>query len=214
MRTYKITEKQLEKLKTITEKLKIDGLKAAIKSADEMSTHLEMHSETPEEKGLYESYLETWDNSHMQLEDISENARELKYLAEDIENQPLEDTAIDKASYMFRRAETAELEAIARKWAEYFDADITIRRDNQGKNIDKKISPAEAEIGMIYAYLVALIRTCAEDEEDGGPSISEMIAIILFCAANHIKRKDLSEADYDVLFRGLDDYFRSLDHAR
>ena len=29
MRTYKITEKQLEKLKTITEKLKIDGLKAA-----------------------------------------------------------------------------------------------------------------------------------------------------------------------------------------
>lgn len=150
----------------------------------------------------------------MQLEDIAENARELKYIAEDIEAQPLEDTAIDKASYMFRRAETAELEVIARKWAEYFDADITIRRDNQGKNIDKKISPAEAEIGMIYAYLVALTRTCAEDEEDGGPSISEMIAIILFCAANRIKRKDLSEADYGVLFRGLDEYFRSLDHAR
>ena len=112
MRTYKITEKQLEKLKTITEKLKIDGLKAAIKSADEMSTYLEMHAETPEEKGLYESYLETWDNSHMQLEDIAENARELKFLAEDIENQPVEDTAIDKASYMFRRAENAELEAI------------------------------------------------------------------------------------------------------
>ena len=89
MRTYKITEKQLEKLKTITEKLKIDDLKAAIKSADEMSTYLEMHAETPEEKGLYESYLETWDNSHMQLEDIAENARELKFLAEDIENQPL-----------------------------------------------------------------------------------------------------------------------------
>ena len=211
---YAVTKRQLEQLKTIVEKLKIDGLKAAIKSADEMSTYLEMHAETPEEKGLYESYLETWDNSHMQLEDIAENARELKYLAEDIENQPLEDTAIDKASYMFRRAETAELEAIARKWAEYFDADITIRRDNQGKNIDKKVSLAEAEIGMIYAYLVALTRTCAEDEEDGGPSISEMIAIILFCAANHIKRKDLSEADYDVLFRGLDEYFRSLDHAR
>lgn len=67
---------------------------------------------------------------------------------------------------------------------------------------------------MIYAYLVTLTRTCAEDEEDGGPSISEMIAIILFCAANRIKRKDLSEADYDVLFRGLDEYFRSLAHAR
>lgn len=90
MRTYKITEKQLEKLKTITEKLKIDGLKAAIKSADEMSTYLEMHAETPEEKGLYESYLETWDNSHMQLEDIAENARELKYIVEDIEEQPVE----------------------------------------------------------------------------------------------------------------------------
>ena len=89
MRTYKITEKQLEKLKTITEKLKIDGLKAAIKSADEMSTYLEMHAETPEEKGLYESYLETWDNSHMQLEDMAENARELKFLVEDIENQLL-----------------------------------------------------------------------------------------------------------------------------
>ena len=74
MKAYKVTEKQLEKLKTITEKLKIDGLKAAIKSADEMSTYLEMHAETPEEKGLYESYLETWDNSHI----------------EDIENQPLE----------------------------------------------------------------------------------------------------------------------------
>ena len=90
MRTYKITEKQLEKLKTITEKLKIDGLKAAIKSADAMSTYLEMHAETPEEKGLYESYLETWDNSHMQLEDIAENARELKYIVEDIEAQPVE----------------------------------------------------------------------------------------------------------------------------
>lgn len=65
--------------------------KRAIKSADEMSTHLEMHAETPEGKGLYESYLETWDNSHMQLEDIAENARELKFLAEDIENQPIED---------------------------------------------------------------------------------------------------------------------------
>ena len=87
---YAVTKRQLEQLKTIVEKLKIDGLKAAIKSADEMSTYLEMHAETPEEKGLYESYLETWDNSHMQLEDIAENARELKYLAEDIENQPLE----------------------------------------------------------------------------------------------------------------------------
>ena len=28
----------------------------------------------------------------MQLEDIAENARELKYLVEDIENQPLEDS--------------------------------------------------------------------------------------------------------------------------
>lgn len=91
MRAYRVTEKQLEKLKTITEKLKIDDLKAAIKSADTMSTYLEMHAETPEEKGLYESYLETWDNSHMQLEDIADNARELKYLVEDIENQPLED---------------------------------------------------------------------------------------------------------------------------
>ena len=90
MKEYKVTEKQLEKLKTIIEKLKIDDLKAAIKSADAMSTYLEMHAETPEEKGLYESYLETWDNSHMQLEDIAENARELKFLAEDIENQPLE----------------------------------------------------------------------------------------------------------------------------
>ena len=91
MKEYKVTEKQLETLKTITEKLKIDDLKAAIKSADEMSTYLELHTETPEEKGLYESYLETWDNSHMQLEDIAENARELKYLVEDIENQPIED---------------------------------------------------------------------------------------------------------------------------
>lgn len=56
MRTYKITEKQLETLKTITEKLKIDDLKAAIKSAAAMSTHLEMHAETPKGKGLYESY--------------------------------------------------------------------------------------------------------------------------------------------------------------
>lgn len=55
-----------------------------------MSTYLEMHAETPEEKGLYESYLETWDNSHMQLEDIAENARELKYLVEDIEGQEAE----------------------------------------------------------------------------------------------------------------------------
>lgn len=92
---YAVTKRQLEQLKTIVEKLKIDGLKAAIKSADEMSTYLEMHAETPEEKGLYESYLETWDNSHMQLGDIAENARELKYLAEDIENQPLEDDAHD-----------------------------------------------------------------------------------------------------------------------
>ena len=92
MKEYKVTEKQLEKLKTIIEKLKIDDLKAAIKSADEMSTYLEMHAETPEEKGLYESYLETWDNSHMQLEDIAGNARELKYLVEDIEAEPLEDT--------------------------------------------------------------------------------------------------------------------------
>ena len=91
MKEYKVTEKQLEKLKAITEKLKIDDLKAAIKSADAMGTHLEMHGETPEEKGLYESYLEAWDNSHIQLEDIAENARELKYLVEDIENQPLGD---------------------------------------------------------------------------------------------------------------------------
>lgn len=83
--SYAVTKRQLEQLKTITEKLKIDDLKAAIKSADAMSTYLEMHAETPEEKGLYESYLETWDNSHMQLEDIAENARELKFLVEDIE---------------------------------------------------------------------------------------------------------------------------------
>lgn len=88
---YTVTERQIEQLKTIVEKLKIDDLKAAIKSADAMSTYLEMHAETPEEKDLYESYLETWDNSHMQLEDIAENARELKYLAEDIEAEPLED---------------------------------------------------------------------------------------------------------------------------
>lgn len=92
MKEYKVTEKQLEKLKAITEKLKIDDLKAAIKSADAMGTHLEMHGETPEEKGLYESYLETWDNSHMQLEDIAENARELKYIVEDIEAESPEDT--------------------------------------------------------------------------------------------------------------------------
>lgn len=91
MKEYKVTGKQLETLKTITEKLKISDLEAAIRNADAMSTHLEMHAETPEEKGLYESYLETWDNSHMQLEDIAENARELKYLVEDIENQSLED---------------------------------------------------------------------------------------------------------------------------
>ena len=191
MKEYRINEKQLEKLSLYLEEL----------------------------SGVHKDMM--GDDGCVNLRDLedakgklNETIRELKYLAEDIEGQPLEDTAIDKASYMFRRAETAELEAIARKWAEYFDADITIRRDNQGKNIDKKISPAEAEIGMIYAYLVALTRTCAEDEEDGGPSISEMIAIILFCAANHIKRKDLSEADYDVLFRGLDEYFRSLEHAR
>lgn len=190
MKEYKVTEKQLEKL---------------YMNLDELSG---LHNDM----GNYDICVNPLD-----LEDakkkLNETIRELKFLAEDIEAQPLEDTSIDKASYMFRRAETAELEAIARKWAEYFDADITIRRDNQGKNIDKKISPAEAEIGMIYAYLVALTRTCAEDEEDGGPSISEMIAIILFCAANRIKRKDLSEADYGVLFRGLDEYFRSLDHA-
>lgn len=92
MKEYRISEKQLEKLKTITERLKIGDIKAAIRSADAMSTYLEMHAETPEEKGLYESYLETWDNSHMQLEDMAENARELKFLAEDIENQPLEDS--------------------------------------------------------------------------------------------------------------------------
>ena len=91
MKEYRITEKQLETLKTIIEKLKIGDLKAAIKSADAMSTYLEMHAETPEEKGLYESYLETWDNSHMQLEDIAENARELKYLVEDIEGQEAEE---------------------------------------------------------------------------------------------------------------------------
>lgn len=85
MKEYKVTEKQLEKLKTIIEKLKIGDLKAALKSADAMSTHLEMHAETPAGKDLYESYLETWDNSHMQLEDIAENARELKFLVEDIE---------------------------------------------------------------------------------------------------------------------------------
>ena len=90
MKEYKVTEKQLEKLKTIIEKLKIGDLKAAIKSADAMSTYLEMHAETPEEKGLYESYLETCDNSHMQLEDISEDARELKFLVEDIEGQEVE----------------------------------------------------------------------------------------------------------------------------
>ena len=189
MKEYRVTEKQLEKL----------------------SLYLEELSGVHNDMGDYDICVNLLD-----LEDakkkLNETIRELKFLAEDIEAQPLEDTAIDKASYMFRRAETAELEAIARKWAEYFDADITIRRDNQGKNIDKKISPAEAEIGMIYAYLVALTRTCAEDEEDGGPSISEMIAIILFCAANHIKRKDLSEADYDVLFRGLDKYFRGIEN--
>lgn len=90
MKEYRITEKQLETLRTIIEKLKIGDLKAAIKSADAMSTYLEMHAETPEEKGLYESYLETWDNSHMQLEDIAENAREMKYLVEDIEGQKVE----------------------------------------------------------------------------------------------------------------------------
>lgn len=190
MKEYRINEKQLEKL----------------------SLYLEELSGIHENMGNYDICVNPRDLDDAKKK-LNETIRELKFLAEDIEAQPLEDTAIDKASYMFRRAETAELEAIARKWAEYFDADITIRRDNQGKNIDKKISPAEAEIGMIYAYLVALTRTCAEDEEDGGPSISEMIAIILFCAANRIKRKDLSEADYGVLFRGLDEYFRSLDHA-
>ena len=39
---YTVTERQIEQLKTIVEKLKIDDLKAAIKSADAMSTYLEM----------------------------------------------------------------------------------------------------------------------------------------------------------------------------
>lgn len=53
---YTVTERQIEQLKTIVEKLKIDDLKAAIKSADTMSTYLEMHAETPEEKA-YTSHI-------------------------------------------------------------------------------------------------------------------------------------------------------------
>lgn len=187
MKEFKVTERQLDALKKHTETMR----ETAQAFYDGDGVNIEN----------YERTMAAW----------KETSAELGYLIEDIEGQEAA-ASIDKSTYMFRRAGTAELEVIAHKWAEYFDADITIRRDNEGKNIDKKISLAEAEIGMIYAYLVALTRTCTEDEEDGGPSISEMIAIVLFCAANHIKRKDLSEADYDVLFRGLDEYFRGIEN--
>lgn len=90
MKEYRINEKQLELLKKISESQALGALKEAIKSADEMSTYLEMNADCAEERDLYESYLETWDGAHEQLRMIADNARELKYLVEDIENQPLE----------------------------------------------------------------------------------------------------------------------------
>lgn len=87
MKEYRINEKQLELLKKISESQALGALKEAIKSADEMSTYLKMNAYCAEERDLYESYLETWDEAHEQLRTITDNARELKYLVEDIESQ-------------------------------------------------------------------------------------------------------------------------------